>query len=164
MRKKFWFFLFLTTLSFIFPTMYHLLIFYFSMMSYKSLKLFTFFLGHPVLHVFIVCAVWKKFYFLEIGPVNQKLWPFKCMMLKKLNSNFLDWEDNSCDGNYSFEFCPLYAARALKSLKALPTQRFLTFLEWWSKTPTSFYPLMKVHSFRDGNYFFEFCPLHAAHA
>ena len=32
-----------------------------------------------------------KFYFLEIGPVHQKLWPFKCiMMLKKLNSNFLD--------------------------------------------------------------------------
>ena len=32
----------------------------------------------------------EKFYFLEIGPVNQKLWPFKCMMLKTLNSNFLD--------------------------------------------------------------------------
>ena len=31
-----------------------------------------------------------KFYFLEIGPVHQKLWPFKCMMLKTLNSNFLD--------------------------------------------------------------------------
>ena len=25
--------------------------------------------------------------FLEIGLVNQKLWPFKCMMLKTLNSN-----------------------------------------------------------------------------
>ena len=35
----------------------------------------------------------EKLYFLEIGPVNQKLWPFKCMMLKTLNSNFLDWED-----------------------------------------------------------------------
>ena len=34
-----------------------------------------------------------KLYFLEIGPVHQKLWPFKCMMLKTLNSNFLDWED-----------------------------------------------------------------------
>ena len=34
-----------------------------------------------------------KLYFLEIGPVNQKLWPFKCMVLKTLNSNFLDWED-----------------------------------------------------------------------
>ena len=32
----------------------------------------------------------EKLYFLEIGPVNQKLWPFKCMMLKTLNSNFLD--------------------------------------------------------------------------
>ena len=35
----------------------------------------------------------EKLYFLEIGPANQKLWPFKCMMLKTLNSNFLDWED-----------------------------------------------------------------------
>ena len=34
-----------------------------------------------------------KLYFLEIGPVNQKLWPFKCMMLKTLNSNFRDGED-----------------------------------------------------------------------
>ena len=31
-----------------------------------------------------------KFYFLEIGPVDQKLWPFKCMMLKTFNSNFLE--------------------------------------------------------------------------
>ena len=31
----------------------------------------------------------EKLYFLEIDPVNQKLWPFKCMMLKTLNSNFL---------------------------------------------------------------------------
>ena len=29
-----------------------------------------------------------KLYFLEIGPVHQTLWPFKCMMLKTLNSNF----------------------------------------------------------------------------
>ena len=35
----------------------------------------------------------EKLYFLEIGPVHQKLWSFKCMMLKTLNSNFLDWED-----------------------------------------------------------------------
>ena len=34
-----------------------------------------------------------KFYFLEIGPVHQKLWPFTCMMPKTLNSNFLHWED-----------------------------------------------------------------------
>ena len=33
-----------------------------------------------------------KLYFLEIGPVHQMLWSFKCMMLKTLNSNFLDWE------------------------------------------------------------------------
>ena len=32
----------------------------------------------------------EKHYFLEIFPVNQKLWPFKCMVLKTLNSNFLD--------------------------------------------------------------------------
>ena len=31
-----------------------------------------------------------KLYFLEIDPVHQKLWPFECMMLKTLNSNFLD--------------------------------------------------------------------------
>ena len=35
----------------------------------------------------------EKLYFFKIGPVNQKLWPFKCMMVKTLNSNFLDWED-----------------------------------------------------------------------
>ena len=34
-----------------------------------------------------------KLYFIEIGPVHQKLWPFKCMMLKTMNSNFLDSED-----------------------------------------------------------------------
>ena len=32
----------------------------------------------------------EKLYFIEIRPVNQKLWPFKCMMLKTLNLNFLD--------------------------------------------------------------------------
>ena len=35
----------------------------------------------------------EKLCFLEIGPVNQKLWRFKCMMLKTWNSNFLDFED-----------------------------------------------------------------------
>ena len=38
-------------------------------------------------------VLFEKLYFLEISPVNQKLWPCKCMMLKTLNSNFLDWED-----------------------------------------------------------------------
>ena len=38
-------------------------------------------------------ALSAKLYFLEIGPVHQKLWPFKCMMLKMLNSNVLDRED-----------------------------------------------------------------------
>ena len=38
-------------------------------------------------------VLFAKSYFIEIGPVHQKLWPFKCMMLKTLNSNFLDWED-----------------------------------------------------------------------
>ena len=36
------------SVSFIFPMVYNLLIFDFSTMSYKSLKLFTFFLEHPV--------------------------------------------------------------------------------------------------------------------
>ena len=35
-------------------------------------------------------VLFAKLYFLEIGPVHQKLWPFKYMMLKTLNSNFLD--------------------------------------------------------------------------
>ena len=35
-------------------------------------------------------VLFAKLYFLEIGPVSQKLWPFECMMLKTLNSNFLD--------------------------------------------------------------------------
>ena len=38
-------------------------------------------------------VTFAKPYFIEIGPVHQKLWPFKCMMLKTLNSNFLDRED-----------------------------------------------------------------------
>ena len=29
-----------------------------------------------------------KRYFLKIGPIYLKLWPFKCVMLKTLNSNF----------------------------------------------------------------------------
>ena len=37
-------------------------------------------------------------------------------------------------------------------------------LAWRSKTPTSFYPLKKARNSRDGNYSFEFRPLHAAHA
>ena len=45
------------------------------------------------LKYYSLCVLSEKLYFLEIGPVNQKLWPFKCMMLKMLNSNFLDWED-----------------------------------------------------------------------
>ena len=40
----------------------------------------------------------EKPYFLEIGAVNQKLLPFKCMILKTLNSNFLYWEDTLKDG------------------------------------------------------------------
>ena len=42
------------------------------------------------LKYYSLSALSEKLYFLEIGPVNQKLWPFKCMMLKTLNSNFLD--------------------------------------------------------------------------
>ena len=33
-----------------------------------------------------------KLYFVEIDPVHQKLWSFKCTMLKTLNSNFLKLE------------------------------------------------------------------------
>ena len=45
------------------------------------------------LKYYLSSVVSEKIYFLEIGSVNQKLWPFKCMMLKTLHSNFLDWED-----------------------------------------------------------------------
>ena len=31
----------------------------------------------------------EKLHFLEISPVRQKLWSFKCTMLNTLNSNFL---------------------------------------------------------------------------
>ena len=34
----------------------------------------------------------EKLYFLEIIPVHQKLRSFKCMLLKTLNSNFLEWK------------------------------------------------------------------------
>ena len=39
---------------------------------------------------YLLSVLSAKLYFLEIGSVNQTLWPFKCMMLKMLNSNFLD--------------------------------------------------------------------------
>ena len=41
----------------------------------------------------------EKIYFLEIGSVNQKLWPFKCMMLKTLNSTFLERKDTLNHGS-----------------------------------------------------------------
>ena len=47
---------------------------------------------HLTLKYYSLSVLSEKLYFLEIGPVNQKLWPFKYMMLKTLNSNFLDWE------------------------------------------------------------------------
>ena len=40
-------------------------------------------------------ALSEKLYFLEIGAVHLKLWSCKCMMLKTLNSIFIDWEDTS---------------------------------------------------------------------
>ena len=45
------------------------------------------------LKYYLLSVVSEKIYFLEIGSVNQKLCPFKCMMMKTLHSNFLDWED-----------------------------------------------------------------------
>ena len=36
----------------------------------------------------------EKIYFLEISPVHQKLWSFKCMLLKTLNSNYPEWKAN----------------------------------------------------------------------
>ena len=45
-----------------------------------------------ILEYYTVSMLSAKLYFLEIGPVHQKLWLFKCMMLKTLNSNFLNRE------------------------------------------------------------------------
>ena len=45
-----------------------------------------------------------KLYFLEIGPVHQKLWPFKCMMLKTFNSNFLDQKDTLSLDSYGIKY------------------------------------------------------------
>ena len=45
---------------------------------------------HLTLKYYSLSVLSEKLYFLEIGLINQKLWPFKCMMLKTLNSHFLD--------------------------------------------------------------------------
>ena len=63
----------------------------------------------------------EKLYFLEIGPVNQKLWPFKCMMLKTLNSNFLDWEDTLIK---VIHFSTLYRAASARFEKWPPEQNW----------------------------------------
>ena len=42
-----------------------------------------------------------KLYFLEIDPVHQKLWSFKCTMLKTLNSNFIEWHSISSSTDVS---------------------------------------------------------------
>ena len=34
-----------------------------------------------------------KLYFVEVGLMHQKLWIFKCTMLKTLNSDCHEWED-----------------------------------------------------------------------
>ena len=58
-----------------------------------------------------------KLYFLEIGPVHQKLWPFTCMMLKTLNSNFLNWEDT---------------LRLIGSLATAGYGPAFSFMSWWT--------------------------------
>ena len=58
-----------------------------------------------------------KLYFLEIGPVQQKLWLFRCIMLKTLNSNFLDREHT------------LYAGSCY-------TERFLGCSHWNNQIPS----------------------------
>ena len=45
------------------------------------------------LEYYLLSVLSWKLYFHEIGPAHQTLWPFKCKMLKTLNSNFLHWED-----------------------------------------------------------------------
>ena len=44
------------------------------------------------LGILFITVLSVELYFLEISPVlHQTLWPFKCMMLRTLNLNFLDW-------------------------------------------------------------------------
>ena len=45
---------------------------------------------YSTLKYYSLSVLSEKLYFLEIGPVNQTFWPFKCTMLKTLNLNFLD--------------------------------------------------------------------------
>ena len=65
-----------------------------------------------------------KLYFIEIGPVHQKLWPSTCMMLKTLNSNFLDSEDTST--RKQFKVHPLSSGKvaATPHLKICPISIF----------------------------------------
>ena len=42
---------------------------------------------------FPMSVISTKLYFVEIGWIRQKLYIFKCTMLKTPNSDFLDWED-----------------------------------------------------------------------
>ena len=42
------------------------------------------------LEYYLLSVLSLKLYFLEIGPVHQTLWLFKCKMLKTMNSNFFD--------------------------------------------------------------------------
>ena len=58
--------------------------------SFHGNKVTTLYLTSEYNSLFVLSA---KLYFIEIGPVHQKLWSFKCTMLKTLNSNFLEWED-----------------------------------------------------------------------
>ena len=60
-----------------------------------------------------------KFYFLKISPVHQKLWQFKCMMLKTLNSNFLNWEDT-----LRWFIFPHYRTASARSEKWPPEQNW----------------------------------------
>ena len=45
---------------------------------------------HMTSEYYSLSVLSAKLYFLEIGPVHQTLWSFNCIMLKTLNSNFLD--------------------------------------------------------------------------
>ena len=58
--------------------------------SFYGDKATIFFLISEYYSLYVLSA---KLYFLEISPAHQKLWPFKYMMLKALNPNFLDCED-----------------------------------------------------------------------
>ena len=67
---------------------------------------------------YLLSVLSAKLYFLGIGPVHQKLWSFKCTILKTLISSFLEWEDTLMSMKNRMRVIPhLIPERTLKNLE-----------------------------------------------